>query len=264
MLPSSIVYRKYFKTQAINPQLNPYYITGFADAESCFYVRVSRDKKSSTGWVVVGVFQITLHKKDLTLLEHIKVSLGVGKIYKHGGDAYIYMATSKKDLAVILEHFDKYPLISQKRADFLLFKQIIELVKNKEHLTTEGLRKIIELKASMNNGLSEEHKIAFPDILSVERPMVPFTPMADPNWFIGFTEGEGCFSVNITASKTVQVGYQVQLLFRISQHIRDAQLMGSLVEYLGCGNYARVNGYNHGIFVVTKFTNILKKNYSII
>lgn len=55
------------------------------------------------------------------------------------------------------------------------------------------------------------------------------------------------------------MGYQVQLLFRISQHIRDAQLIGSFIEYLGCGRYAPVTGYNHGVFVVSGFTNISTK-----
>jgi hypothetical protein len=126
----------------------------------------------------------------------MRVSLGVGKIYKHGGDSCIYKVSSKKDLAVILDHFDKYPLLTQKRADFLLFKRIIELMKNKAHLTKEGLRKIIEIKAppalvageqvprgraSINKGLSEEHKMAFPDIVPVERPIVPLSPIPDPN-----------------------------------------------------------------------------------
>jgi hypothetical protein len=54
-------------------------------------------------------------------------------------------------------------------------------MKNKEHLTKEGLRKIMEIKASINKGLSEEHKIAFPDIVPVERPIVPLRPIPDPN-----------------------------------------------------------------------------------
>lgn len=49
------------------------------------------------------------------------------------------------------------------------------------------------------------------------------------------------------------------LLFRISQHIRDAELIGSFIEYLGCGRYAPVTGYNHGVFVVSGFPNILTK-----
>jgi len=53
-------------------------------------------------------------------------------------------------------------LLTQKRADFLLFKQVINLIVRKEHLTTKGLLDIVSIKASLNSGLSENLKIAFP------------------------------------------------------------------------------------------------------
>jgi hypothetical protein len=43
------------------------------------------------------------------------------------------MVRSVKDLEKIFSHFDKYPLITQKRADYLLFKQAYEIIKKKEH-----------------------------------------------------------------------------------------------------------------------------------
>ena len=57
---------------------------------------------------------------------------------------------------------DKYPLLTQKRADYLLFKSVVQLMNNKEHLTSEGLIKIISIKASINNGLSSVLTEAFP------------------------------------------------------------------------------------------------------
>jgi hypothetical protein len=45
-------------------------------------------------------------------------------------------------------------LLSEKAADFILFKQIIELMVNKVHLTDKGLQQIINIRASMNLGLS--------------------------------------------------------------------------------------------------------------
>ena len=47
------------------------------------------------------------------------------------------------------------PLITQKRSDFLLFKKAINLIKGGPHLTSEGLTKIVSIKASMNKGLSD-------------------------------------------------------------------------------------------------------------
>ena len=41
----------------------------------------------------------------------------------------------------------------------------------KEHLTPEGLKKILSIKAAMNgNGLSDKLKKAFPDVISITRP----------------------------------------------------------------------------------------------
>ena len=49
---------------------------------------------------------------------------------------------------VIIPNFDKYPLVTQKLADYILFKEIVSLMKNKEHLTLDGCaaRKILSYK----------------------------------------------------------------------------------------------------------------------
>lgn len=81
-----------------------------------------------------------------------------------------YLVRASKELRVILEHFNKYPLITQKQADFELFKQVVEMLSHKEHLTPEGIQKIIAIKASVNLGLAEELKVAFPNTIPVPRP----------------------------------------------------------------------------------------------
>lgn len=54
---------------------------------------------------------------------------------------------SIKDLNnLIIPHFLIYLLLSQKAADFYLFKQIIELILSKAHLTEEGLLKFINIR----------------------------------------------------------------------------------------------------------------------
>jgi hypothetical protein len=73
---------------------------------------------------------------------------------------------------VIIPFFDKYPLITQKRADFILFKQAIELINDGAHLTEEGLTKVVSIKASMNKGLSDKLLTVFPDIIPVIRPLI--------------------------------------------------------------------------------------------
>jgi hypothetical protein len=80
----------------------------------------------------------------------------------------------------IIAHFDKYQLITQKWSDFDLFKSGVELISDGEHLTIEGLKKIISIKASMNKGLPDGLKEAFPDIIPVARPLVKNQSIPDP------------------------------------------------------------------------------------
>lgn len=75
-------------------------------------------------------------------------------------------------MKVIIPHFDQYPLITKKLGDYILFRAVVEFMKNKEHLTMEGLHKIASLKASLNLGLSDKLKRAFPVLDTVARPLV--------------------------------------------------------------------------------------------
>nr|ATI20567.1 LAGLIDADG endonuclease [Ophiognomonia clavigignenti-juglandacearum] len=119
---------------------------------------------------------------------------------------------------IIIPHFDKYPLVTQKLADYILFKEIVNLMKNKEHLTLEGLKKILSIKASLNLGLSpcgggdpyqgspngdplrgsEELKDKFSDIqAAVKRPLIIDKIIPSPFWVAGFTTGDGSFYLTI-------------------------------------------------------------------
>ena len=127
-------------------------------------------------------FAIHLHEKDLVLLERIKNFFGVGKIFHSTArDDINYQVNSQKDLTIIINHFDRYPLITQKQADYKLFKQALDLVKCKKHLTKEGLQEIVAIKSSMNRGLSGELKVAFPNINSCRKTFSVDKIVLDPN-----------------------------------------------------------------------------------
>jgi hypothetical protein len=71
--------------------------------------------------------------------------------------------------------------LTQKRADFELFTKIVEIMQNKGHTTIEGLQQIINLKASLNLGLSDKLKADFPNTEQVPRPKVSISRIPDPN-----------------------------------------------------------------------------------
>jgi len=51
---------------------------------------------------------------------------------------------------------------------------------NKEHLTKEGLLKLVSLKALMNKGLTDELKAGFPDLVSENELRIPDLTLPAP------------------------------------------------------------------------------------
>ena len=119
---------------AESEDLHPEYVVGLTDAEGSFMALVRKEPKLSVGWRTSCCFQIGLASWDKPLLDKLQSTFKVGTINKAGNNAYLYRVTSPKDLLdVIIPFFDKYPLLTQKKSDFLLFKQIVEAINNKEH-----------------------------------------------------------------------------------------------------------------------------------
>jgi len=157
--------------------------------EGSFILSIYKDDTKTTGWRVQAIFQIELHEKDLALLELTQKFFGVGKIYSPRKDLKQYKVRSTKDLQVIINHFDRYPLISKKRADYELFKGAISLMDNKEHLTLGGLDKLISIRAALNLGLTSVLNTAFPNVITFPKLDLWDSKIKDLNWLAGFTSG---------------------------------------------------------------------------
>lgn len=88
----------------------------------------------------------------------------MGAINKIGKYMVHFQISNLKELALIIEHFNKYPLLSYKAVDYNLFKQAFYLISAKEHLTSEGLIKLLSLKASLNKGVNDKFNEIYPNI----------------------------------------------------------------------------------------------------
>lgn len=119
----------------------------------------------------------------MLLLRKIRSYFGVGIISERQSlNKVVYGVQSYRDLAsVIIPHFDCYPLITQKKADYLLFKQAIDLLNLQAHCNLEGFLNILSIKASINSGLSDMLKTQFLTVLPVPRPVVIDQEIPDPN-----------------------------------------------------------------------------------
>lgn len=113
-------------------------------------------------------------------------------------------------------------------------------MQNNEHLNEEGLVKIVSLKASLNNGLSEDLNTYFPVLRKEFRSKVDLPNHINYNWLAGFISGDGCFFVNILKVKDCNTGFSVKLSLNITQHSKDKNLLDKIVKTLKCGHV-----YNH-------------------
>lgn len=227
--------------------IKPWFVTGLTDAEGCFQVRINKSTGHRLGWQVRVVFSIELHRKDVPLLKQMKSYFGdIGSITFNKRNMSVYSVTSLDQIwTKIIPHFDKYKLITQKKGDYLLFRKVAFIIKQSKHLTKNGLQKILNIKASLNWGISDTLISNFVVCVPVKRPVVKNQKVPNPYWMAGFTSGEGCFFVNATDSKTYKGYSTVSLTFDISQHSRDEQLIKSFVSFFDCGKIHKNRDATH-------------------
>ena len=243
---------------------SPGFITGLFDAEGSFVVTILKNATYKTGWNVQARVQIKMHEKDRALIQSIQDFFGgIGYVSKPNNRAMVEFRVSTLNdiINIIIPHFDNYPLITKKSSDYFLFKQIALLMLNKEHNNLEGLKKIISLRASLNLGLSEKLKEAFPCITPAEilnsLTKVNYNNLS-PDWVAGFITGESNFFITIQKSNT-RSGLGVWLRFSIAQHSRDLLLLESFVSFFGSAGYvAKYEKRAVCEYIVTKLDHILE------
>lgn len=228
-------------------KLNSNWITGFVDVKGCFYVGVTENKLYSTGWIIKLNFIIKLHKRDKELLKKIKFFFKEAGTIKIIGNFVYYNVCNKTQLLnIIIPHFEKYPLITKKRNDFLIFKNIMNIIYKNEHVTKTGLKRIINLKA-----LSKDLKNDFSEI--------DIPKNINYYWFSGFFSGEGYFFIDIFKSKTVKVGYCIRLHIIIRQHFRDKLLINNFKNIFESGSIHTYKNMNYISYDISKFKDIITK-----
>lgn len=229
--------KKHFTLSKDYINLNPFWVSGFSDAEGCFSVILTKLPKGS--WRIIVSFEINLHTKDIDILYQIQKFWGVGLVHSRvNRNLCVFRVTKIEDLIkVIIPHFKKFALLSQKHSDFILWSKVVELMHTKTHLTTLGVMTILGLYSSINLGVSSRISPkgeAFPNIVGVKRESVILPLTLNPYWVSGFTAGDGGFSIGIR-----KITGQIYFRFHIAQHSRDRDLMILFISFFGCGKVNR-------------------------
>jgi hypothetical protein len=142
-------------------------------------------------------FKISLHIDDVETLNIIKSKLKVGIVrVEKSRNRCSFIVEKYEDIKnVICPIFNIFPLHTSKKLDFEDFKEAV-LIKDfkKKFLSEYEINRIKSIK----NGMNLNRKIF---TYGIKNSQVKI----NPNWFMGFLEGEGTFGIKIGASLYLQV-----------------------------------------------------------
>jgi hypothetical protein len=159
------------------------WLLGFVDGEGCFSIGLTRqaggDNRAGyrTGWQVSHSFVVVQGARSLDALHQLRKFFGVGAVYanrrhdNHKEHLWHYVVGARDDLReIIIPFFERYPLRTSKRDDFLKFKRCVDMCAVGFHLTHQGLAEIAAIMQTMNHQKSREELIR---ILRGHTPDIP-------------------------------------------------------------------------------------------
>jgi len=145
-----------------------YYIAGFTDGEGSFNVSLKKRNDYAGKWKITASFNIS--QKDRVILAWIKKILGCGTLRERLDGVIYYEVTNITSLKEkIIPFFMKFDFVSsKKKTNFSIFKQIVESMSEGQHLNKEGLKKVLKLRESLNEGKGRKRKYVLSDVIKIE------------------------------------------------------------------------------------------------
>jgi len=155
---------------ALNVKIIPphigYYLAGFADGEGSFNVSFRPRQDYRLPWKISLCFNVS--QKDRVILALFKRHLQCGTLRGREDGVWYYEVNN---LNAICEHvipfFERFRFLSaKKKRDFARFKKIARLMQEGRHLTEDGVREILKIRAEMNDGGAGRRKYSDEEIIS--------------------------------------------------------------------------------------------------
>ena len=203
-------------------KLDPYFITGLIEAEGSFSITKHKDKRAKYKMTVGLSFRLTMLKNEIDLLNMVKEFFNCGNISEDKRGAITF---SIKDIyslnTIVIPHFSKYPLRGTKHLDYLNFKEVVNMINSKNHLTEEGISNIIAISETMNS--YRIHAEGYSPIHTIYNN-IEYIPI-NGNYINGFIAGDGCLALNIKDVNFCRMSLQ------ISQHKNNKNLLASIANY---------------------------------
>jgi hypothetical protein len=135
---------------------DPNWLAGFTSGEGCFLINLINNSAKKRVQVQL-VMWIGQHVRDKALMSNLISYFDCGRIEIKNNSKFntwvVFTVTKFTDINdKIITFFRKYPVLGVKSQDFDDWCKVAELIKEKKHLTDEGLDQIRKIKAGMNKG----------------------------------------------------------------------------------------------------------------
>jgi len=245
----------------VEDSISPQFFTGFVQADGCFHVNIQKDKTARHKIRLKPYFYVTqlntFNKQISPLLRYGRDLLQTGHYVadKTSNCSSLCVNTLKGLKNNVLPHFEKYPLLSRKREDYLVFKEIVEKMNRKLHLDKKIFLELVEKAVLMNNKgrdtlyrkkyKTEKHKDTIQTTTINSQPL-------DSQYVSGLFQGDGSFgfSFRITKTKKNKKVPKVSPFFTLGQEKQGKDLLEKVKVFFKSGNLYPVS-LNYSRWMVT-------------
>ena len=142
-----------------------YYLAGFADGEGSLNLSFRKRKDYAMPWKISLCFNVS--QRDKVILALFKRHLNCGTLrQRHDGVWYYEVNNYTAITGNVIPFFNRFGFLSaKKKSDFEKFKKLADLIGRKEHLTEPGIRTILKIRKTMNDGGVGRRKYSDSEIL---------------------------------------------------------------------------------------------------
>ena len=148
-------------------KLSDDYFVGFVEGEGMFYIGIVPSSETKSGWQVIYFFKVSQNPSGSKVLEGLRNRLQCGYIKENSRTDKTdrSLAFVVRDLPSLIDRiipfFDNKLVI--KKDAFKKFERVLNLVRERKHLTKKGMRQILDISYSMN---TQKRRFTKKEILS--------------------------------------------------------------------------------------------------
>lgn len=213
--------------------MNPGYISGLTQSDGSFFCSIIISSKHRFGLQFRPKFTITADLDSKYVLDDIKLFFNCGNVTINNKNhtAEFEVVKIKELHDIIIPHFLNYPVFCAKLHAFILFKEIVIALFNKEKKTREGRIELLKLALSMNTTTNRtedridylfsllevtdpKDKILFyfnssaPCFARQKRETEIIESLSD-NFLSGVIDGDGSFFIYFLQNGDIKTGFKI-------------------------------------------------------